>query len=492
MPFSRNRARMGRRFSALPILLLAVLVAAVVGLLYVGGRMLMAPQPVITLAGPFEVVGRNATLAVDVRDPSFLRSVKVTIRQGAGEETVVDEKYDPPRHDARVEWRPARETPLRLNEGPGTVHVEARNASWGNFFRGRTAVFEKAFTARLTPPRLELLTTQHYVNQGGCDMVVYRVTPPGVESGVQADRAFFRGYPLPGATDTAVHFAIFAYPYDAPAGTTPRLQARDEAANEAFANFSVKVFPRTFRTRRLEIDDAFLQRVVPEILGQTPTLADQGDPLKNYLAINRDLRAADNKAIVELGRRSQPRFLWKEPFRQLGNTQVEASFADHRTYVYKGREIDRQDHLGYDLAATAHAPVSASNDGVVILAEYLGIYGNTIVIDHGYGLLTLYGHLASFAVKAGDAVERGKVIAQSDSTGLAGGDHLHFSVILQGEQVDAREWWDPHWIEDRILSKLRQFGAAAASAPASPAPVSHRPPARAPKHAPARPAKRKR
>jgi murein DD-endopeptidase MepM/ murein hydrolase activator NlpD len=114
---------------------------------------------------------------------------------------------------------------------------------------------------------------------------------------------------------------------------------------------------------------------------------------------------------------------------------------------------------------------------VVMLAEFFGIYGNTIVIDHGYGLLSLYGHLAGFSVKPGDAVKRGQVIAQSDSTGLAGGDHLHFSVILQGEQVDAREWWDPHWIEDRIQSKLRQLGSSSAPPPAAAEPASP-PPAR--------------
>jgi murein DD-endopeptidase MepM/ murein hydrolase activator NlpD len=450
----------GSRSSALPMMLLVVLVTAVVALLYVAGRMLMAPRPAITLAAPFDVVGQSATLALDVRDPAGLRSLKVTVRQGDREQTVIDESYQPPRAEVHREWRPSQETRLRLKEGPGLLRIEARNASWGNFFKGKTATLQKEFTARLTPPRIEVLTTQHYVNQGGCDMVVYRVTPPGVESGVQAGPAWFKGFPMPGAADPALRFAIFAYPYNAPAGTAVHVKARDEAANEVVANFNLKVSPRKFRTRTLPVDDAFLGKVVPEILSHTPTVQDQGSLLKNYLEINRGVRAADNKALAEMTARSQPRFLWTEPFRQLGNSQVEASFADHRIYVYQGREVDRQDHLGYDLATTAHAPVAASNDGVVLLADYFGIYGNTIVIDHGYGLLTLYGHLASFAVKAGDSVKGGQVIAQSDSTGLAAGDHLHFSVILQGEQVDAREWWDPHWVEDRIAAKLRQFGSS--------------------------------
>jgi murein DD-endopeptidase MepM/ murein hydrolase activator NlpD len=455
LDYYRRRGRVGRRFSALPIFILLVLVALAAGMVYVAARMVMAPRPTIALTAPFDLVGRSAVLGLDVRDPVGLRSLKVTIRQADREQTLVEETYEPPRREVRHEWRPGRDTRLRLQEGPGAVRVEARNASWGNFFSGKRTAFEKEFTARLTPPRLEVLTTQHYVNQGGADMVVYRVTPAGVESGVQAGEAWSKGFPMPGGADPAVHFAIFAYPYDAAAGTPARLQARDEAGNEVVANFNLKVFPKAFRTRTLQVGDAFLQKVVPEIMSQTPALTDKGDVLANFLQINRDLRADNNKALADMAGRSQARFLWTEPFRQLGNSQVEASFADHRIYVYKGREVDRQDHLGYDLATTAQAPVSASNDGVVMRAEYFGIYGNTIVIDHGFGLLTLYGHLSSFAVKGGDTVTRGQTIGQSGSTGLAGGDHLHFSVILQGEQVDAREWWDPHWIEDRLKAKLR-------------------------------------
>ncbi|HEY8149633.1 MAG TPA: hypothetical protein VIK51_12075, partial [Vicinamibacteria bacterium] len=244
------------------MILLVVLVAAVVALLYVAGRMLMAPRPAITLAGPFDVVGQNATLALDVRDKAGLRSLKVTVRQGDREQTVIDDTYQPPRAEVHREWRPGQETRFRLKEGPGLLRIEARNSSWGNFFKGKTTTIQKEFTARLTPPRIEVLTTQHYVNQGGCDMVVYRVTPPGVESGVQAGPAWFKGFPMPGAADPALRFAIFAYPYNAPAGTAVHVKARDEAANEVVANFNLKVSPRKFRSRTLPIDDAFLGKVV--------------------------------------------------------------------------------------------------------------------------------------------------------------------------------------------------------------------------------------
>ncbi len=438
-------------------MLLAALVVA--GGLYVGVRMVFAGRPRMTLASPFDLVGRNRPLVLDVNDPDGLTWVRVSVQQSGKELVVFEESYHPPRTQVQVRWTPGQERRFRLQEGAGRLVAQARNDSWGNFFRGNTSAFEKDFTARLVPPKVEILTTQHYVNQGGCDMIVYRVTPADTRGGVVVGGRFFPGQPMPGG-QPGVQFALFAYPYDAPSGTPVKLRATDEAENEVLVGFWLKVFPKTFRSREIPLEDGFLNKVVPEIVSHAD-LPDQDDLLKNFLQINRELRKANNEALGELTARSQPTFLWTEPFRQLGSSQVEAQFADHRTYFYKGQEVDRQDHLGFDLATTANAPVTASNDGLVVMAEYFGIYGNTIVLDHGYGLMSLYGHLSSFGVKEGDKVTRGQAIGQSGATGLAGGDHLHFSMLFREVQVDAREWWDPHWIEDRLAAKLRQFGSGA-------------------------------
>jgi murein DD-endopeptidase MepM/ murein hydrolase activator NlpD len=158
--------------------------------------------------------------------------------------------------------------------------------------------------------------------------------------------------------------------------------------------------------------------------------------------------------LSDLRLKTEGRFLWSRPFRQLANTQVEAQFADHRRYLYRGAKVAEQDHLGFDLAATANVPVVAANDGKVAFADFLGIYGNCVVIDHGYALQSIYGHLNTIGVKAGDAVKQGQEIGRSGSTGLAGGDHLHFSMQVDGVQVNPTEWWDEHWIHDRVLLKF--------------------------------------
>jgi murein DD-endopeptidase MepM/ murein hydrolase activator NlpD len=215
------------------------------------------------------------------------------------------------------------------------------------------------------------------------------------------------------------------------------------------------VFPKPFRRSRIELDEAFIGRVVPAILERTPALKPDGDDLAKFLTINRDLRQQNAETIAKLAAQTASEALWSAPFKQLGNSKVESAFADHRTYFFRGKEVDQQVHLGFDLAVTANVPIVAANRGRVIYADYLGIYGNCVIVDHGLGVQTLYAHLSSFETAAGQTVEQGQTLGRSGMTGLAGGDHLHFTQLVHGRAVTPVEWWDAHWIEDRVLRKLR-------------------------------------
>jgi len=254
------------------------------------------------------------------------------------------------------------------------------------------------------PPRLEVLSSQHYINQGGSECVVYRVSPDAEVSGVQAGPNFFPGYPA--GSDPNLRFALFAFAYNIPENSPLKVMARDGAGNEAVAGFWYKLFPKKFRSRPIPLDDGFLQKVVPEVMSHTPSIQDQGELIKTFLEINSKLRKANHDQIAELSRKSAPRFLWDGAFLQLSNSQVESLFADHRTYVYQGKEVDRQDHVGFDLSVTQQYPIEAANDGVILLADYFGIYGNTVLIDHGCGLISLYGHLSSIGVQPGQQVKK--------------------------------------------------------------------------------------
>jgi murein DD-endopeptidase MepM/ murein hydrolase activator NlpD len=219
------------------------------------------------------------------------------------------------------------------------------------------------------------------------------------------------------------------------------------------------VFPKPFKRSRIDVDDRLLDRVVPAILEGTTDVKPDGDTLTRFLVINGELRQKNNAKIASFAAQTKPEMLWRGAvFHPFGNTAVESAFADHRTYIYKGKQVDQQVHLGFDLASYAGTPIVSANRGIVLFAEELGIYGNCVIIDHGLGVQSLYGHLSSIDVKPGQAVEKEQQIGRSGMTGMAGGDHLHFTMLVNGKMVNPVEWWDSHWIEDRILRKLRAAG----------------------------------
>jgi murein DD-endopeptidase MepM/ murein hydrolase activator NlpD len=236
---------------------------------------------------------------------------------------------------------------------------------------------------------------------------------------------------------------LFPVPQEGPATLQLELVARS-GGQEVKQTIPLKVKLRKWRRDQLKLSDAFLGKMAASLPVSKP-----GDLLGNFLEINRETRRQNHERVRQVCSRSSPQPLWSGPFQRfLGKT--EAGFGDRRTYVYGNKAVDQQVHLGVDLASLVNSPVPAANRGVVVLAESLGIYGQTVIIDHGLGVFSMYSHLSQIAVKAGDQVEKGTVLGKTGTTGLAGGDHLHFAVALQGEFVDPIEWWDAHWLKDQV------------------------------------------
>ncbi len=178
-------------------------------------------------------------------------------------------------------------------------------------------------------------------------------------------------------------------------------------------------------------------------------VANPNDLLGAYLEVNRNLRRANHELFQKISSHSNPQPLWSGAFRRFSGKPM-ARFGDRRTYLYQNKAVDQQTHLGEDLASLVNSPVYAGNNGVVVYAEPLGIYGQTVILDHGLGVFSSYSHLSQIDVKVGDKVDKGAVLGRTGTTGLAAGDHLHFAINLQGEFVDPLEWWDPHWLKDQV------------------------------------------
>ncbi|MEM6369476.1 MAG: M23 family metallopeptidase [Myxococcota bacterium] len=441
-----------RRRSPLTLLIPILLVFAVGA--YTGLRSGTAPELALEL-GP--ALGRQATVELQVGPSSRgVELLRLVAAQGEQKTVVLEEK----RKVVPV-WRVGSATvgfvrsveldaqALGLQEGPVRLRAELRSA--GAWLQAGTEVsVEVERPVLLRPPRLSVPTQAVIVAQGGSELVRYQVEDRAVRHGIQVGNLTFPGQPLEGTPDM---FALFAVPHDKSDAEGIVVFAEDVVGNRAEAAF-IRTFQAKPLTRdTIRVTDSVMERVVPRIMTRTPSLKDRGSLLANYIQINADLRAELAEQLVALGQKSEPSFLWRGAFVQMP-AKVVSRFADRRTYLYEGKKVDQQDHLGFDLASVAKDAVPAANGGIVVLAEYFGIYGQTVVLDHGYGLMSLYAHLSRIDVAMGDRVEKGQTLGRTGATGLALGDHLHFTTMVRGIPVSPLEWWDAQWVKNRIAAKL--------------------------------------
>jgi len=447
------------------VALVGLAVVGAVGAWFWAGR---AEGPSVTIRAPGAVIGQAGMLDMLVETPDgHLSRLEVTLEQNGRRFTVLSQDGAQPAGAGEAAnklfvMRPlGRRAIPELTSGKARLEVRAaRPVLFG--LRQAETTLGRDVEVRLEPPRVEILSTFHFINHGGSEFVVYRAAPEDVESGVRVGDKVYRGFPASGmgiTADPTTRVAFFALLFEQPTDATIAVFARDAAGNETSAPLDARVFPKPYGSSRIQIDDRFLNQVVPAIAAATPGESIPTDDLvKGFLHINGELRRKNNQYLRELAGKSQPRAFFTDAFQQLGNSQVEAKFADTRTYIHDGKDIDQQVHLGFDLAVTARVPVLASQRGIVVHAAYLGIYGNCVVVDHGLGVQSLYAHMSSLDVKVGDMVDKGQPLGRSGMTGLAGGDHVHFTMLVGGEQVTPVDWWSVQWMQDRVRRKVTAAG----------------------------------
>jgi murein DD-endopeptidase MepM/ murein hydrolase activator NlpD len=422
---------------------------------------LSAASTAITFDPPVKVIGFRTPVFVRLANPHGVRSAALTVEQDGKSFPM-----NPPNSGKGAQTfsvTVGKESIPALHDGKARLIVTAVS----NDLRRRADSQSTDVDVMTAPPRIVADGVQHYINQGGSEMATFTPSGAWTEAGVKVGDYTFRSFPLP--NHPGQYFSLFAFSYQLPVSTPVSVYASNPSGAIAKTTFWYKVFPKKFRASTIPLESMNIDRIVNQIDTQHKI---PGDLVQRFVNINSVMRVANNKTLADLRLQTEPKFLWTGAFLPMVDSTVESRFADDRTYTWQGKKVDEQTHLGFDLAKLAHSPIPASNDGRVIWAEDLGIYGNCIVIDHGFGLQTVYGHLSEFLVKKGDMVKKGQTIGKTGSTGLAGGDHLHFTMQVDGVQVNAVEWWDPHWIKDRILSKMGTD--IAPSAEAEPAPAPHR------------------
>jgi murein DD-endopeptidase MepM/ murein hydrolase activator NlpD len=441
-------------------ILLALLGAAVVGVLLAWPH-LEGASPEIESPAEVMVGSDGGTLRLVLSDAGTgLRSFDVRIRHGGGGKTLVEQQFTGgllaplslnTRHEA-IEI-PIQADALAIPDGAATLVLSVRDWSWRDAGKGNRSELSIPLRVDTVAPQLSVESGLTYVYRGGSAAAVYQVGEETRRDGVMVGETFFRGYPMPGSDPSERRrFALFAIPIDAPASPQVGIIATDLVGNESHAPFPARVFERKFSKDPIRLSTRFLENVIPDLASSLGV--DASDRVAAFQQINSEVRARNEEQIREEIAGSGDTRHWAGAFEQLRNSKVTSRFAEHRTYLVEGEEVSQATHYGFDLASNAAAPITASNAGVVLFAGELGIYGNCVLIDHGQGLVTLYGHLSQLDVAPGERVEKSQPLGRSGATGLAGGDHLHFAILVGGTYVDPLEWWDPRWVKTHVEVRL--------------------------------------
>lgn len=411
-------------------------------------------------------MGASQTVNVTAQDPnSGLKHIRMSIFQNGLDTPVMDTNIEKAANEPvrkksfRVSIQPSK---LNISDGEAFFRLSVDDRSWWRWFNGNRTYIEKKVVIDTKPPEIQLLSKRHNIAQGGSGVAFYRVSEPCV-SGIEVGDLFYKGYPGR-FSDQSIMTAFFALRHDQGTGVTVLAKAEDKAGNATATALPHYIKRKRFRKDSIRISDNFLTAKMPEFYNHVAR--DPGAPLLDYfLKINRDLRARNYDDFRKIAESSEPNQYWEGAFLRLHQSATMARFADERDYMYNGKHIDTQTHMGVDLASTSHAPVNAANSGKVIFVGDIGIYGKTVVLDHGFGLLSTYSHLNGYEVMDGQIVSKGEIIGQSGVTGLAGGDHLHFGMMVQRIFVNPVEWWDGQWIEHNISDKMQMIESLYAGGP---------------------------
>lgn len=438
------------------LVLIAIVAVLVLGLGFVVLRLFEWQGPTLVVAPEVTVLGQKSKIAVSINDEgSGLREFRVIVHQGQKEFVALDRQLG--RGNFLAKGVPALQETLEidavalgLRDGPAELLLSGRDLSWWQWSRGNQTVKRYPVEVDTKAPLLRVIDTPVGIKPGGSGIIVYGSSKELVEHGITIDGIFHPGYPLPTRKDGA-YGAMIALPFDTEAVKETVISGRDRAGNQARLPFALKIRPGKKKSDTINLSDSFLDSKIPEFAQYYPEINKMGDKVKQFLFVNNEVRKQNAERIKEVCRHPDPERHWQGAFMRMDRSSPMAGFAQYRTYYYQEQAIDNQVHLGVDLASLQRAEVGAANNGRVAFAEYLGIYGNMVIIDHGQGVFSLYSHLSEIRTSVGAMVQTGDGLGLTGKTGMAGGDHLHFAMLINEVFVTPVEWWDEHWIKDNVL-----------------------------------------
>ncbi|DAB38998.1 MAG: peptidase M23 [Sulfuricurvum sp. GWF2_44_89] len=392
---------------------------------------------------------------VSVEDTSGLKSFKATIVTPHEEWVVAEENAKSSETKKVFDILPPKGV-RRVEATSIVLKIEATDNSLWGLFMGNTYKEEITLIIDQRRPVLAIVANSYKIQKGGSAIVIFKAEDPHMQS-LKIETSFGKTFVAQPFMKEGYYASLVAWPVQEQTFSAT-VVARDRAGNETKSAIPLRLKDHVYRVSNIELSDAFLDGKIAELANEYEQTAGVDDRLEQFRIINEKVRADNEKIIHDITSKVSKNMILDftpEPFYPLVNGQKVADFGDHRIYSYKGQEnVSQAYHMGLDLASVAMGPITSSNGGNVVFSQPNGIYGNLPIIDHGFGLYTLYGHCSEVHVQEGDVAALGQEIAKTGLSGYAMGDHLHFGILVQGIEVRPEEWMDTKWIYDNITSVI--------------------------------------
>jgi len=445
--------RRGRNGSGIIGWILAVIVLGAIGFMAFS-PMFEREDPKVTLSHEGYWNFKDP-IHVNVEESSGLKFFKATISTPHDEWVVVDENT--PSHETKKAFDILPPKGVRRVEAASiTLKIEATDNSLWGLFMGNTYKEEITLVIDQRQPILAIIANSYKIQKGGSAIVIFKAEDPHMDS-LKIETSFGKTFVAQPFMKEGYYASLVAWPVQE-AAFSATVVARDKAGNEVRSAIPLRLKDHAYRVSNIELSDAFLDGKIAELANTYDQTVGISDRLEQFSVINEKVRSDNEKIIHEITSKVSKTMVSDfniSPFYPLVNGQKVADFGDHRIYSFKGKEnLSNAYHMGLDLASIHMGTITSSNAGKVVFAENNGIYGNLPILDHGFGLYTLYGHCSELNVQEGDNVAAGQQIAKTGLSGYAMGDHLHFGILVQGIEVRPEEWMDTKWIYDNITSVI--------------------------------------
>jgi len=393
-------------------------------------------------------------ISVTISDASGVRLVKATLNDG--EKSVVLESKEMKQPSMSVDLNLSfPKTGFGANKKSFELSIEATDASRWNFFAGNAVMAKSIIKVDTKRPEVNVMASSYKIMKGGAASVIFRAQDEAMKSLYVETNFGKKFYPTPFYKE-GYYIVLVAWPTQV-STFSASVVAKDRAGNVTRAQIPYFLQDRKYKTSTIPLQDSFLDGKIADLIGEMAPERSSLSRLEKFKYVNETMRQSNEAAILKVTSvvpTTRISDFAMKPFYPLRNGKVVASFGDHRFYEYEKQPVSESHHLGLDLASNAQASMQTSNDGVVVFARENGIYGNNIILDHGLGVYSLYGHCSSYMVKENDSVKAGDFIAKTGVTGLALGDHLHFGMYVQGVDVRPEEWMDSVWLKESIFSVI--------------------------------------